>query len=390
MITVTEARNTVMASSRLLEPVLLAFDQAIGYVLAADIISPVSIPSFPQSSMDGYAIRFSDQEHVLTIQDELPAGTARQLQLMPGKTIKVFTGGPVPDGADTVVQKEWVKVTEEAIQIQQHTVALGANIRVPGVEIEAGDIAIPKGILLNSMHIGFLASLGITEVSVIRKPSVSIIITGNELVQPGNPLLFGQVYESNGVALKTCLEKLYIKQIEISYAKDLLAETSSVIAQAIRSSDMVLVTGGVSVGDYDHVANAFQQVGVVKHFHTVQQRPGKPLFFGTMDNKWVFGLPGNPVSVLSCFYQYVMPLLQKVSGSVIEDTVTAKLSAAFEKKPPLTFFLKGYCKNEVATVLQKQASFQLSSFVMANCWIELAETKTQFNTGDEVVIHPFI
>lgn len=390
MITVTEARNRIMASSRLLEPVLLAFDQAIGYVLAADIISPVSIPSFPQSSMDGYAIRFSDKENILSIQDELPAGAARQLQLMPGKTIKVFTGGPVPDGADTVVQKEWVTVTEEAIQIQQHTIELGANIRVPGVEIHAGAIAMPKGILLNSMHIGFLASIGITEVSVIRKPSVAIVITGNELVQPGNPLLFGQVYESNGAALKTCLEQLYIKQIAISHAKDLLAETTSVIAQAISSCDMVLVTGGVSVGDYDHVANAFQQVGVVKHFHTVKQRPGKPLFFGTLNNKWVFGLPGNPVSVLSCFYQYVIPLLQKIAGGAMEDIATAKLSAPFEKKPPLTFFLKGYCKNGVATVLHKQASFQLSSFVTANCWIELDETKTQFNAEDEVVIHPFI
>ncbi len=390
MITVTEARNRVMASSRLLEPVVLAFDKTVGYVLAADIISPVSIPSFPQSSMDGYAIRFSDRENILSIQDELPAGTTRQLQLMPGKTIKVFTGGPVPDGADTVVQKEWVTVSEGAMQIQQHAIELGANIRVPGVEINADAIAMPKGILLKSMHIGFLASIGITEVSVIRKPSVAIVITGNELVQPGNPLLFGQVYESNGVALKTCLEKLYIKQIEISYAKDLLAETTSVIAQAISSYDIVLVTGGVSVGDYDHVANAFQHIGVVKHFHGVKQRPGKPLFFGTMDNKWIFGLPGNPVSVLSCFYQYVMPLLQKIAGVVMEDTATAKLSAAFEKKPPLTFFLKGYCKNGVATVLQKQASFQLSSFVTANCWIELDEMKTQFNAGEDVVIHPFI
>ncbi|MES2005232.1 MAG: gephyrin-like molybdotransferase Glp [Bacteroidota bacterium] len=390
MISVTEAKQKVMASSRLLQPVSMAFYKAIGSVLAEDVISNISIPSFPQSSMDGYAILFSDKEKPLVIQDELPAGTGKKIQLQPGKAIKVFTGGPVPEGADTIVQKEWITVGNETIQINHAGVEKGAHIRMPGTDIPKGALAITKGTLLHTMHMGLLASIGTTEIAVIRKPSVAIVITGNELVQPGNPLQFGQVYESNAFALKACLIRLFVSEITVCHAKDTLAETESVIFKAISEHDMVLVTGGVSVGEYDHVAAAFANLGVDKHFHNVKQRPGKPLFFGTMDKKWVFGLPGNPASVLSCFYQYVMPLINSIAGVQAPKTVTAKLFASFEKKPPLTFFLKGLHQNGIARILQGQASFQLSSFAEANCWIELPETIAHFNEGDEVFIHPFI
>ena len=154
--------------------------------------------------------------------------------------------------------------------------------------------------------------------------------------------------------------------------------------------DMVLITGGVSVGDHDHVANACLNLGIQKHFHGVKQRPGKPLFFGTKENKWVFGLPGNPASVLSCFYQYVLPAIQILTGTSGAAPVKAKLAASFEKKVSLTFFLKGYVANGEVVVLDGQASFQLSSFVKANCWIELDETISFFEKGTEINIHQFL
>ncbi len=391
MISVAEARQIVATQSSLLPAVPLPFDRSVGYVLAEDIVSPLSIPSFRQSSMDGYAIRCADSHLSLEIQDELPAGTSHQLSLKPGKAIKVFTGGPVPEGADVVVQKEWVTVTGNQIGIgAEKEIEPGAHIRLPGSAISKDSVAIPKGTEIRAMHVGFVAGLGLTEVLGIRKPSVSIVITGNELVQPGAAISFGQVYECNSYGLRACLQQLQISDITVSYAKDTLAETEAAIARALVNHDLVLVTGGVSVGEYDHVAQACARVGLVQQFHGVKQRPGKPLYFGTMEGKWVFGLPGNPASVLSCFYQYVRPLLHTLSGMAPARTERAALAESFEKKPVLSFFLKGYCENGTVSILQAQASFQLSSFVQANCWIELDETQHYFAKGTQVIIHPFL
>lgn len=391
MISVAAARQIVSAQSRLLPAVLLPFDRSIGYVLSEDMISPLSIPSFPQSSMDGYAIRVADKAFLLEIQDELPAGTSNERVLQPGKAIKVFTGGPVPAGADVVVQKEWVNVIGNQIRINaEKEIEPGSHIRMPGSEISKRAVAISKGTEIAPMHIGFMASLGLTEIPVIRKPSVAIVITGNELVQPGSPISFGQVYESNSFGLRACLQQLHISDITVSYTKDTLAETESTIAQALAIHDLVLITGGVSVGDYDHVAEACMRLGVVQQFHGVKQRPGKPLYFGTTESKWVFGLPGNPASVLSCFYQYVRPLLHALSGVAAAKSVIAALAEPFEKKPALSFFLKGYYENGTVRVMQAQASFQLSAFVQANCWIELEETQHYFAKGTEVIVHPFL
>ncbi len=390
MVSVNEARQAVLSSSSIQKAVERAMDSSVGYVLSESIVSTINIPSFRQSSMDGYAIRFADKDSILTLQDELPAGSAKQVTLSPLSCIKVFTGGPVPDGADTVVQKEKVTLEGNAIRINAGDIETGVNIRLPGTEIKKGVVAIPAGIIIQPMHIGFMASLGITNISVIRKPSVAIVITGNEVVQPGNMLGPGQIYESNSFGLKSCLQQLHIDHIKISYAKDDLKETEQKIAMALKDHDLVLITGGVSVGDHDHVANACMTLGIHKHFHGVKQKPGKPLFFGTKENKLIFGLPGNPASVMSCFYQYVLPAIHILSGIPLSAPLKAKLAALFEKKAPLCFFLKGFVANGEAVVLEGQASFQLSPFVQANCWIELPETKTIFEKGDEVNIHPFI
>ena len=390
MVTVNEARQIVISQSRIQNVVERDMDRSVGYAVAEDIVSAVEIPSFPQSSMDGYAIRLADKDRLLPIQDELPAGTPKQISLASFCCIKVFTGGPVPDGADTVVQKEKVIVEGESIRINAPDLEAGANIRLPGTEIKKGRMAIPAGTFIRPMHIGFMASLGIEKISVIRKPSVAIIITGNEVVQPGNVLAPGQIYESNSFSLKACLQQLQIDQVDTSYAKDDLAETEKKIALALTNHDLVLITGGVSVGDHDHVANACMNLGIQKQFHGVKQRPGKPLLFGTKENKLIFGLPGNPASVMSCFYQYVLPAIHILSGTPMPLPVKANLAASFEKKASLCFFLKGCVTNGEVVVLEGQASFQLSPFVYANCWIELPETKTIFEKGEEVNIHPFI
>ena len=390
MITVQEAKNIIASQCKQLETVYLPVVESVGYCLANTISSPVNIPSFPQSSMDGYAIRIAEIAEKLIIQDELPAGSSKQISLEQHAAIKVFTGGPVPAGADTIVQKEKVINVGDAIQINTKDSLIGDHIRKIGADIHKGDIALPAQTIITPMQIGFIASMGIQEGPVVRKPKVAILVTGNELVQPGQILQPGQIYDSNSFALKACLTAVNISSVEIFFANDTLLETKNCIEKALATSDILLITGGVSVGDYDFVADACTQLGIKKQFHGVKQRPGKPLYFGTTENTLVFGLPGNPASVLSCFYQYVLPAICQFAGIAKPIPLIAKLKEAFEKKPALTFFLKGCHSEGMVSVLPAQASFQQSAFVQANCWIELPEAITTFEMGHEVNIYPFI
>lgn len=386
MITVKEAKEIVHNHSRLLGEIPCGIANAEGYALALDCLSPIDIPSFRQSSMDGYAIRFSDRDKELLIQDSLPAGTNRQISLEEGFTIKVFTGGPVPDGADTVVQKEMVNLNGQSIRIEGDFVK-GANIRLPGSEIHNGQLAIPAKTVLNPMMLGFLASMGFASVPVYRKPLVAIVISGNELVQPGSALVTGQVYDTNSFSLSACLKKAGIHEVPIYFAGDDLAATEKIIEKALSAADMVLVTGGVSVGEYDFVARACHNLGITTLFHGVKQKPGKPLYFGKTEEKLVWGLPGNPSSVLSCFQQYVLPAIHQMAGTKMPPVLKARLAEGYEKKAGLCFFLKGYYENGIVSILAAQDSFRLSAFVLANCWVELSEKETVFRKDTEVAIY---
>ncbi len=389
MISVAEAKNKVLSQCVPLSSLQLAIEEAVGYTLADNIYSQINIPGFQQSSMDGFAIKLVDLQKKLPIQDELPAGSSKQIFLKENACIKVFTGGPIPEGADIVIQKEWVQVIDNHIQIRAGFVEPGANIRMPGSDIKKGGLAFKKGTTISAMHLGYLASMGIREIQVIGKPSVGIIITGNELIQPGIELLPGQVYESNSFALKACLQKQQITSIHVYHVKDNLEATQQTIAHALSENDVLLITGGVSVGDYDFVAGACIQQGVQKIFHGVKQKPGKPLFFGKKDEVLVFGLPGNPSSVLSCYQQYVYPALNALTGSLPVENSFATLEIPFEKKPPLTLFLKGFYQSGSVQILPAQASYQLSAFVTANCWVELDAEENYFAQDQLVKIHLF-
>ncbi|OYU54813.1 MAG: molybdopterin molybdenumtransferase MoeA [Chitinophagaceae bacterium BSSC1] len=389
MISVAEARNRIQAHSQPLDPIILPIEQAVGHVLVDDLLSQIDIPSFRQSSMDGYAIRWEERNESLRVQDELPAGSFQQLQLDPGATIKVFTGGPIPEFADTVVQKEWVALDDDMIRIQTEKLEIGMHIRMPGSEIAQQTLALPAGTLITASMVGFIASMGFGAIKVYRKPSMAIVITGNELVAPGNPLLPGQVYESNSYALTALLKEQGVERVSVFYAKDHLEETAFRLEEALSNHDMVLLTGGVSVGDYDFVVQACQQVGVEQVFHRVAQKPGKPIFFGVLEEKLVFGLPGNPASVMSCFRQYVLPAIQMMSGKSLDEPVMGKLKHSYEKQSNLCFFLKGRVENGIVSILGGQASYQQNSFVKANCWIELDAHQQRFEQFSMVKLHPF-
>jgi len=387
MISVKEAKDLISQHITALKPISIDLANASGHILAAHIYAKYDIPAFSQSSMDGYAIKFADHEKELTLTGEMAAGTATTMTIQNGETSRIFTGAPLPKGADTVVMQEKITRIDGKITLQDPNLKFGLNVRDKGSEITAGALAMERGNLLSPAAIGFLAGIGVNEVSVYPMPKISIIVTGKELQQPGKALEFGQVYESNSYSLSAALKHEGMEQITVYEADDDLEILKNILQKAVEISDVVLLTGGVSVGDYDFVIEAASSCGVKQVFHKVKQKPGKPLFFGTKDQKLIFGLPGNPSSVLSCYYNYVLPAIKALShknNSVIE--VQAKLTNTYSKAAGLTHFLKGKYENGKITPLSAQESYRLSSFAQANCLICLDETKEHFKQGDILTV----
>ena len=380
----------IRANATALTPVTISLQQAVGRVLATDVVAFTDIPAFEQSAMDGYALSFAGYElhKTLTIQGEVPAGDPALSVLQDNQAMRIFTGAPVPAGADTVVMQEKVEVKNGQLYILDDQLRPGSNVRSIGSEIKAGELMLSKGDKLTPAAVGFLATTGVSEILVYPTPVMSIIVTGNELQQPGKALLHGQVYECNSFQLRAALKLLQIEEVPVFEAKDDPQVVKDTLKYALENSDVVLLTGGVSVGNYDFVPEAAAACGVVTLFHKLKQRPGKPLFVGTKGKKWVFGLPGNPSSVLTCFYEYVIPALEQLMQlKPVVPAIKVPLSKAYTKTAALTFFLKGYYDGQTVTPLDSQESYRLRSFAMANCLVVLPEEKMEYKVGEEVEVH---
>ncbi|WP_439516156.1 molybdopterin molybdotransferase MoeA [Sediminibacterium sp.] len=390
MISVSEARAIIQQHIVTLSPVLRILPDALGYTIAADVFATVDIPAYPQSSMDGYAFSYTDwqQNKPLQISGEMAAGTKESISLPSKTAVRIFTGAPVPPGADTVVMQEKVIAEKGILTIQDDQLQAGANVRPKGSEIKVGELALPSGTLLTPAAIGFLAGIGVTEVTVYPSPVVTIIITGNELQTPGQPLEYGQVYDANSFALSAVLQQYGVQQIEVIQVPDVIERLNEALSQALQKSDLVLLTGGVSVGDYDFVTRSAEYCGITTQFHRLKQRPGKPLFFGTKGRQMIFGLPGNPSSVLTCFYMYVLPVImgmKKAGTGLVQQQVP--LSQSYHKTTQLTHFLKGWYDGQTAAPLGAQESYRMRSFAGANCLIEIEEKAERMEQGALVTIH---
>jgi molybdopterin molybdotransferase len=390
MISVQEAKKIISKNVSSLEPVLLPLSQTAGLILAEDIYATTDIPAFPQSSMDGYAFSFEGwKKHKrLKIAGEVAAGSNETFTLTPANAVRIFTGAAVPAGADTVIMQEKIQVENGELKIEDETIEQGNSVRLKGSEIKGGELALGKESVLSPAAIGFLAGIGMAEVKVYPNPSITMIITGNELQQPGQPLLHGQVYESNSFTLIAGLQQLHINDTKILYATDKPEVVTGTLRKALEQADVVLLTGGISVGDYDFVLQSATECGVEKLFHKIKQRPGKPLYFGKKESKLVFGLPGNPSSVLTCFYQYVVPALEKLSKRKIGlQILQVPLERSFRKTVGLTHFLKGFYNGKTVAPLDAQESYRLSSFAKANCLIQVDEDTTTLKEGELVDVY---
>jgi molybdopterin molybdotransferase len=386
LVSVDQARALIASSVSRVHPVVKELMHSTGLAMAEDILSPLDLPAFNQSSMDGYAVYADDMRWPMKLQGVVTAGHAQPETLERNHAMRIFTGAPIPAGSDTIVMQEKVMVDASGIHVTDPDIEKGTHVRQRGSEIKKGELVIKKGTVITAPVSGLIASLGINSVSVYPRLSICLMATGNELQAPGQPLDPGKVYESNNSFLMAAV-KPYTETLKAAtYMDDSLEMIQRVLSANIASHDLIILTGGVSVGDYDFVRRAADSIGVHCKFHRVKQKPGKPLYFGMKDNKIIFGLPGNPASVVSCFYEYVLPAIRFMLHLPQEELVSAILKNDFKKVKGLTQFLKAYIEDDEVEILEAQESYRLRSFARANCLVALDENRLSYEKGENVMV----
>jgi len=390
-VAVQEAKEILKVLSLSGGKVQLPLQKALGYWTAGPIYAPMQVPSFDNSGMDGYAFAWEDGGDSRQLAQVVQAGTFPDFTLQAGTAVRIFTGAPVPKGADTIVQQEWVRVEGDRLFFDLEKLTQGMNLRRAGSQCEQGQLILAEGTRVTPGTLGLLASLGVEEVSVFAAPKVGIILTGDEVVEVGQVLHPGQIYNANGPALLGYLSQLGISEVKVYKVKDDPNEVIRVIGEALASSDVLLLTGGISVGDFDFVKEGLAENGVETLFYKVKQKPGKPLLVGKKGSKLVFALPGNPASVLTCFMQFVKPSLGQWMGNPAawEQAKSYPLATNWEKQVKLTVFLKARLLAGQVEVLPGQESFNLLSFGSADGLIEIGEDQQSLKKGTLVSFYPW-
>ncbi len=368
MISVAEALACVCEATPVLGVERVALPAALGRVASEDVCSTRAVPAAANSAMDGFAVRHADlgaSPARLRIVAVEPAGTVVATPVEPGTAVKLFTGSVIPDGADTVVRIEDAEERDGVVVIRVAP-AEGANVRGAGEDIRPGQVVVGRGTVLGPADLGVLASIGRASVLVHRRPQVAILSTGTELVELDEEPGPGQVVNSNAYALAAAVRDAGAEPIVLPIVRDRPEDIRARLEEAVRA-DVVLTSGGVSVGDLDFVKQTLDAMGVERLFWKVAQKPGKPLTFGRLAGRLLFGLPGNPVSALVCFYLYVRPALRRMQGDrrLHLPTVEAVLARTVRKAAGLTEFVRVQLADGanglVATAVASQSSGVLTS-----------------------------
>lgn len=370
MTTYEEALVTILAEARSLPGVPAPVDARLRGVLASPVLAPIDLPPFDNSAVDGYAVH-TPVEGLLDLVGFAPAGRDLNHKIDPGETIRIFTGAVIPLGADAVVMQE------DAMQIDRWTVEIktppepGANIRRRGEELRVGEEVLPAGHVVTPATLGVLATLGLTEVEVVRPPRLGIVSTGDEIVPPGQVLASGEVYASNGIALSAAAHALGAEAIAW-HAKDDPAVLTETLKIAMEQSDIVITAGGVSVGEHDYVRRCWQELGMTERFWRVAIKPGKPVLFGVAPTgALVFGLPGNPVSALVTFHLFVRPALRVMQGLPIEPPFEVVLGMPVQGAPARDDFIRVRLRDGVAVPLNRQGSHMASGLALADALVRI-------------------
>jgi len=372
---------------------------ALGRVLAGEVRSGVDVPSHRNSAMDGFALAGTELPQTGAAAFEIVgtswAGRPYVGAVGPGQCVRIMTGATLPDATDTVVMQEHVRRDGDRVVIEAGHRA-GQNVRPVGEDIRCGELALGAGTLLRPAQLGLLASLGVGQVTVLRRPRVAIFSTGDELRSIGEDLALGQIYDSNRYTLHGMLTRLQVEVIDLGVVKDTREDTLRAFQSAAAQADAIVTSGGVSVGEADYVTETLERHGQIG-FWKVAMKPGKPIAFGRFGPACFFGLPGNPVSVMVTFYQIVQPALRALMGAVDPDPpllVRAVCETRLRKKPGRLEFQRGVFERQPSGAYRVRSSGHqgagvLRSMSEANCFIILPLEQGDVEPGTEVEVQPF-
>jgi molybdopterin molybdotransferase len=397
MLTVREGQERIVAQiGGAVAAETLPVTRALARVLAVDVEAPFDVPPADNSAVDGYAVGSADipaeGTRMLEVVGDLAAGAVYGDALRAGQALRIMTGAPMPVGADTVYPQEVVERIGDGIRVGP--IDKGVNVRLRGEDVEAGGIVIERGTVLRPQEIGLITSLGIWQVAVHRRPRVALMSTGDEVADPGTPRRPGQIYDANRFTLRGSVEQCGGEVLDLGIVPDTRDDLLARLAEAAAMADVVLTSGGVSVGAYDLVKDVLAEVGTID-FWQVAMQPGRPLAFGAVGATAFFGLPGNPVASLLAFMLFVRPALWKLAGRrrLFPPTWQARTVEPLRKRPGRREFKRGILTYrdggwEVRTT-GPQGSGILSSMVAGNCLIVLEEDRTDVPLGDLVTVEPF-
>ncbi|AIS57085.1 molybdopterin molybdotransferase MoeA [Vibrio coralliilyticus] len=375
----------------------LPLAEAIGYVLAEDILSPIFVPPFDNSAMDGYAIRIADlnNNNVLPLAGKSFAGQPFEGEWPKGTCVRIMTGAQIPEGCDAVIMQENTEQTEQGVQFNQTDVKPQNNIRPTGDDIRKDDVVLPKGARLTARDIPMIATLGISHVTVVRKPRVAFFSTGDELKPLGEPLEAGQIYDSNRYGIKPLIENFGCEPVDLGIIPDCPEELKATFEKAQTLADVVVTSGGVSVGEADYTKDILEELGQIG-FWKLAIKPGKPFAFGKLSTAWFCGLPGNPVSAVLTMYVLVQPMLAKLAGHTewkAPESIPATTRTAFKKAPGRTDYQRGVYTIEdgkfVVETTGNQSSGAFRSMSLANCFVVLERERGRVEVGETVNIQLF-
>jgi len=397
LISVEEALNTILPHIKVLGTERVTIQNSLGAILSEDICAPFNVPPLDNSAMDGYAVKASDIEGAskqnpakLKISGELPAGYISKDLLKKGEALRIMTGAPVPEGADTVVMQEDTRAENGAVEIFSN-ISAGTNIRKAGEDIAEGQLLFEKGTRIRPAHIGTLASIKKALVSVYQRPRVAILSTGDELVDLDGDLTGGKIVSSNTYSLFTLVAENGGIPVNLGIGRDTKEALKEKFLEGL-NSDIILSSGGVSVGDYDFVKDVLQELGLDMKFWKVSMRPGQPLAFGMINEKPAFGLPGNPVSVMVSFEQFVRPAIRKMMGykklfrPLITGTAIEEVKIRKGKKHFIRCVIKIEDGQYTVSTTGAQGSGMLTSMAAANGLMVIPEDRDCINPGDTVKV----